>query len=309
MQQQIDHLYASLEAEDPLAISAALKNIQVKVSAHYFDFIQNKNIIRLSLKHSIYAGDMINSFQYYFEAVEPIIFNGFNFVDYSLPAYHDVIGFDIMPVFFPSLAEPISTTEQYLNFAKISPGSTVIDLGAYSGLTSIIFKERAGSTGRVIAVDADKQNIVAIQKNLSLYQRITGRGIELYHRAIWNNNKGLSFSSEGNMGSSASEIVGFGRGENDVIASITLSKLAEISDIETIDFIKCDVEGAEAVIFQDDIFFQKFNPRIIIETHWTPSGETTNKCISDLGKYGYSCKRIEQYGVVLPLLECYPREH
>jgi len=53
MQQQIDHLYASLQAEHPLAISAALKDIQVKVSAHYFDFIKNKNIIRLSLKHSV----------------------------------------------------------------------------------------------------------------------------------------------------------------------------------------------------------------------------------------------------------------
>jgi hypothetical protein len=76
--------------------------------------------------------------------------------------------------------------------------------------------------------------------------------------------------------------------------------------LETIDFIKCDVEGAEAVIFEDELFFKTFKPRIIVEVHFVKNKETTDKVISDLKKYGYTFKKIHQTGVTLPLLECYP---
>jgi FkbM family methyltransferase len=211
-----------------------------------------------------------------------------------------------MPVYFPSLAEPVITTQQYLDFANLQEGSAVIDLGAYSGLTSIIFKEAVKASGTVIAVEADAQNIIGIQKNLSLYKKITNNPIELIYGAVWSHNNGLNFSSEGNMGSSASEIVGNGRGYNLTVESYTLSKIAAISKLEQINFIKCDVEGAENVIFEDKNFFSKFRPRIIIETHFINGIETTGKCIEDLESLGYRCRRIIQKGVQLPLLECHP---
>lgn len=182
----------------------------------------------------------------------------------------------------------------------------MIDLGAYSGLTSILFKEKVGSLGRVIALDADKQNIEACNKNFSLYKKLTSNNIDLVFGAIWNHCNGLSFSSEGNMGSSAVEIVG-NRGQTEQVRSFTLSKIAKYANLDYIDFIKCDIEGAEAVIFEDGDFFNSYRPRIIIETHLVSGEETTEKCIRDLSKYGYICKRIIQEGVGLPLLECYPK--
>jgi FkbM family methyltransferase len=307
MLEQIDQLYQTLDPQDPLFILATKNNIQIKVSSHYLDFIKGKKIIRTAIRHLIYSGDMVNSFDYYFGAVKPIKFSQFSLVDYSLPKYHDVLGFELMPVFFTSLAEPVITTEQYLNFANLKTGSTVLDLGAYSGLTSIIFKEQVGSQGRVIALDADQENITAIEKNLALYNKITGNKVDLFQGAIWKHNNGLSFSTEGNMGSSASEIVGLNRGAINQVRSFTLSALAESAKLHSVDFIKCDVEGAEAAIFEDTVFFEKYNPKIIIETHLVNNIETTEKCIGDLQKFGYTCKRINQTGVPLPLIECYPK--
>ena len=46
-----------------------------------------------------------------------------------------------MPVFFNSLSEPIVTAKQYNDFANLSEESIAIDLGAYSGLTSILMDQ------------------------------------------------------------------------------------------------------------------------------------------------------------------------
>ncbi len=301
---QNDQLYPYLD--HPLQKSAAEKGIQIKMAAHYLDFVQQDKIVRISLKHFVYGPDIISSYAYYFGAVESVTFNSYKLVDYSAPKYHDVAGFDLMPVYFPSFAEPIHTTRQYLEFAQIKPGDAVIDLGAYSGLTSILFKELTGKSGRVVAVDADEQNIFAIRKNFEMYKTITRNEIDLFRGAIWNHNDGLDFSSEGNMGSAASETVGRNRGNNMPVRSFTLSSLADMAKLDAVDFIKCDVEGAEAVIFGDRKFFERFLPRIIVETHVVGNQETTEKCVADLERCGYVCKRVKQPEVTLPLIECYP---
>jgi FkbM family methyltransferase len=51
------------------------------------------------------------------------------------------------------------------------------------------------------------------------------------------------------MGSSAASIVGNNRGLVSKVASFTLSSIANKFKLQRVDFIKCDVEGAEKVIF------------------------------------------------------------
>jgi FkbM family methyltransferase len=211
-----------------------------------------------------------------------------------------------MPVVFSSFCEPLVTANQYLDFANLKPGNTVFDLGAYSGLTSIVFAEIVGNLGKVVAVDADSENMKTIEENTKLYRTITGNSIDSIFGAVWNHCDGLSFSTEGNMGSSASEIVGENRGSVDMIKSFTLNELCQMGKITSVDFVKCDIEGAEAVIFEDETFFRNHKPRIIIETHFKDGIPTTDKCISDLTKFGYKCRKIVQTGVRFPLIECYP---
>lgn len=250
---------------------------------------------------------MINNFGYYFDAVRSERRDGAEVVDYSQPRYHDVIGFDRFPIFLPSICEPVITANQYLEFADLKSGQVVVDLGAYSGLTSILFKEVVGEGGKVVAVDADKQNFAAIDLNLGNYFERTGQKIASLYGAVWNHNRGLEFSSEGCMGSSASSIVGDKRGEIIRVPSYSLSEVAEKFELGTIDFLKVDIEGAEAVIFEDEKFFEKFRPKIIVEPHIVDAVETTGKCVRDLSRYGYECKRVAQVGSDLPLLECLPK--
>ncbi len=109
------------------------------------------------------------------------------------------------------------------------------------------------------------------------------------------------------MGASAAAIVGSkSRGSVKLVPSFTLSRIAEMSALDTIDFIKCDVEGAERVVFNDGDFFKRYKPRLIVETHRIGESTTTAKCISDLTSYGYTCEEVVQTGgSATPLLACY----
>ena len=299
-------LIRNLRIKQSLIKKAGERGIRIRFHLTYADFNKERRTIRISADHLIYGADIIDSYDYYFSAVEPIEHFETSLVDYSTPRYHDVVGYDKHPIFFPSFAEPLVTTQQYIEFSNLKLGSIAIDLGAYSGLTSIIFKETVGPGGVVIAVDADKNNLLALDKNLSSYHKVTDNSIASLYGAVWIHNNGLAFSSEGNMGSSAADIVGNTRGRIDGVPSFTLLSIADKFDLDRVDFIKCDVEGAEAVIFEDANFFAKYKPRIIIETHMVGGKETTDKCMSDLKNYGYEFKRIHQTGVSLPLIECYP---
>lgn len=126
----------------------------------------------------------------------------------------------------PSLTQPISTNIQYLEFAKLKEGHVVIDLGAYAGLSSIMFKEVMGNSEVVIAVEADSKNLVSLKNNIRRYFEKTGNKIEHVESAIWSHSNGIIFTSDGNMGSSATEILGNSRGTSILVPTKTLSDLS-----------------------------------------------------------------------------------
>jgi FkbM family methyltransferase len=299
-------IYSSIFSNSIIVANAKNNNINVKFYKSSIDFQSQNKIIRINNKHIVYSMDIVNSFDYYYNSVVSVDdFNGNFLVDFSTPKFHEVVGFTSQPIIFPSLAEPLVTTIQYLDFADLQMDSVVIDLGAYSGLTSILFKQKCGN-GEVIAVDADERNLMCISKNLKLFNTISGLEIKLLNGAVWNHNEGLFFSNEGNMGSSAVSIIGERIVDSKkFVNSYKLIDIVNKFGLKKVDFIKCDVEGAEAVIFNDDEFFNKFKPRIIVEPHFVDGQITTSKVEDTLRNYGYKFNLIEQHGVALPLLHCY----
>jgi FkbM family methyltransferase len=258
---------------------------------------QGGRTIKISDGNRIYAGDIIASFDYYFKAVEP---TEPNFVDYSEPREHIVPGFG--PAWFPSLAEPLQTAQQYLDFAQLKEGQTVLDLGAYAGLTSILFKRAVGAAGTVVAVEPDDQNMDCARKNIG-----DRYDIQLTDLAVWSSNGVMNFSSERCMGSTMAHFVANWRGITIPVRTGTLSDLANQHDLFRIDFIKCDIEGAETEIFKDRAFFKKFRPKIIIEPHEIHGKLNSDVVIEHLEAINYDAKLVSQIGVKLPLIEALPR--
>ena len=89
------------------------------------------------------------------------------------------------------------------------------------------------------------------------------------------------------------------------VPMVSLSDIVKKYNLKRVDFIKCDIEGAETLVFKDEEFFRNFHPRIIVEPHYLVNGNlSSSEVLRDLSKYGYRIKEIKQYGVDLPLLEC-----
>ena len=271
------------------------------------EIAHGNRVVRISASHLIYAIDVVKDFNFYFSAVEPYLYRGKSLVDYSFPRFHKVVGFDAHPVMFASFAEPLATVDEYLRLAGLAPGMSVIDLGAYSGLSAILFKQVVGSSGRVVAVEADEQNAICVKENLSLFKKVTGLDIDLSVGAVWEHDDGLEFSAEGNMGASAISLVGSGRGLRRQVPSFTLSSIVARHGLKAVDFVKCDIEGAESVIFSDAAFFARFKPHIVIEAHRVNGVMTTTSCVSALQAHGYVCTEVAQPGVDLPLIDCRPK--
>lgn len=289
-----------------LAHAAAKHGIKVNAGGGIISFVRGDQVVRIGREHLLYGFDVANSFDYYFGAVEPVSYFGQKIVDYSLPRYHDVLGYDRHPIYFPSFSEPYVTTQQYVDFGQLGPGANVIDLGAYSALTSLVFKDIVGAEGTVIAVDADLNNLAAVEKNVANYKSLTGLTVEVLYGAVWRDDAGLEFSAEGNMGSSVATIVGSGRGALIRVPSFRLSDIADKFGLTHVDLIKADIEGAETVIFEDARFFERFSPKIVVEPHYVDGRDTSVKVIADLKQHGYECRAVPQFGSVTPLLECTP---
>lgn len=276
--------------------------LSAKTYGELIEIRRGRKVVRLARRHILYAFDVISSFDYYFDSIKPAQVGADQVVDYSHPSYHEVFEYDRHPILFPSLSEPFVTTRQYIELGEIKPGDVAIDLGAYSGLSAIAFKDVVGETGRVIAVEADKQNLAAVEANFKLYQAITGQNVELVYGAVWRDDSGLTFSTEGSMGSSAADIVGQGRGETVQVPSFTLGSLADRLGLAKVDFIKADIEGGEAFIFDDKAFFDRFAPKIVMEPHVVGGELSSGKVARDLQQFGYTHREVPQLGSDIPLL-------
>jgi FkbM family methyltransferase len=261
----------------------------------------------------VYIVDIIEFFDYYFDSAESIRvkINGSwrDLVDFSTPRFQKIVGFPDFPLMCPSLTEPFITTQQYLDFAQLSPGQVAIDLGSYSCLTSIAFSKAVGPSGHVIAIEPDPANFGSCQTNLAQHARSNGlSNITLVNAAVSDREGTLRFSAEGTMGSSAVDVIGKFRGNVIDVQCLSLQAIAEAHGLTRVDFVKMDIEGfEERVIAGAEAFFAKFRPRIIVEPHLVNGVLSDKNVMAVLARFGYECATLQQFGVDTPLITAQPR--
>lgn len=268
--------------------------------------VRDNKIIAINPNLSVYQNDIERDFDYYFNAIVPKNDYQYLIADYSKPNYHNIVGFNLFPIMCSSLPDTYATILQYNSFAQLSENMIVLDLGAYSALSSIVFALSVGKNGKVISVEPDTLNYSCCLQNIDRFNSETKYyNIQLINGAIWHQSKNLYFSGEGCLGSHVIDHTYQNRLKLENIKGFTLYDLTK--DLERLDFIKCDVEGAEKNIFTDDAFFDKFRPKIVIEPHFINGKLCIDDCINALKKYNYKILTIEQHGVSnIPLLECSP---
>lgn len=152
------------------------------------------------------------------------------------------------------------------------PLGTVIDLGANAGLFSCAV---LGKAERVISVEAVAENYQHTRRNVMLnggnpddvlhvaVAARSGETLTLFHNA---RNSGGHSVDQGWSGQDAAA------DDQETVESISLADLLTKSGCDTVDLLKCDIEGSEyeAFLATDPAILKRIQ-RIVMEVHISPS--------------------------------------
>jgi FkbM family methyltransferase len=144
------------------------------------------------------------------------------------------------------------------------PGDVVIDGGACLGDTSLYFAQLAGEDGRVVAVEFEPGNLELLSQNLALNPALAER-VSVHRTALWDAaGERLAFRSFG----PASALVADGE---ETTTTETIDGLVARGDVDRVDFIKLDIEGAELQALRGAReTLTRFRPRLAIAAYHKP---------------------------------------
>jgi len=138
----------------------------------------------------------------------------------------------------------------------VERGGVVVDLGANIGITSLFLADLY-EPSRLICVEPSTDNCALLRKNLSGLRQ----NVDIVHGAISNETGLVTFDN-------TAETWG-GRISNsgERVPSLTMMDLVEHYNLERIDILKIDIEGAERLLFQSNLNWLKRVNNIAIEIH------------------------------------------
>lgn len=150
----------------------------------------------------------------------------------------------------------------------------VVDLGANLGLTSAHYAER-WPDARVISVEPQPYLAGVAAELLASY----GARCTVVQAAIWTEDGTISFSVEPGVEFGGHVVPG---GADDRVPAVSLNSL--LRECPRVDFLKMDIEGAEASVLRTHTEWTRRVERISVECH---GDYTVERCMNDLVRLGY----------------------
>ena len=144
-------------------------------------------------------------------------------------------------------------------------GDTVMDLGGCWGDTALYFANCVGNDGKVFSFEFIPSNISIFKQNLAL-NPILQRVVNLIDRPVWHESDLEVFYTDLGPGS----WVSFDRPEafDGRVETISIDDAVQQNDINKVDFIKMDIEGAEPEALKGAVrTIEKFRPKLAISIY------------------------------------------
>ena len=196
------------------------------------------------------------------------------------------------PIYVRNKTSDVATFEQVflrgdyaIRGLPVENSSVIIDCGANCGMAAVFFANKYPGT-RLFAIEPEFSNFEVLKKNVQNYPNITA-----IHAAIWNRNCKIQVvdAGNGNWGFSTRELLdGQYPNKNEFADAVSLDFLLEKFNIEKIDLLKIDIEGAEKELFQNN--YEKWLPAtkvMIIELHDHFKEGTAKTFFDALANYNY----------------------
>ena len=147
---------------------------------------------------------------------------------------------------------------------RLRPDSVFLDIGANVGYYSLLVRAKLGRSGRVLAFEPNPKMVARLRANIELS---SAPGIEIFALALSNDSGRATLFSPGLGNQGEASLVNQGWGEYEQY-DVPVRRLDDClpPDLERIDLIKIDVEGAEALVFEGaKRTIMRFGPSILLE--------------------------------------------
>ncbi len=184
--------------------------------------------------------------------------------------------------------------EKILYLNQVKKGQTVFDIGANVGNFTILFSNIVGKQGKVFSFEAVPKTFEYLSRNV---ESLKIHNVILENLAIGDKQGNFNIYTPGNdSGQSSLMIHNKGSWKNSDIqkvtcSMVTLDKYIKKNNIERLDFIKCDIEGAELLALKGMTqILNRHRPKLLLEVNdkWTKSfGYTSHDLIVFLKEVGY----------------------
>ncbi len=148
---------------------------------------------------------------------------------------------------------------EWIKANGIRPGDVVVDCGANHGFSTTLFAKWTGPQGKVYAFEPFSHNMGILKKNLRL-NGITN--VVCQHSAVGSQSGSVAISATQPNAAVVSNLKGTRRTEQ-----VALVALDDILAVESIGFLKVDVEGYELEVLRGARRILASRPRLDLELH------------------------------------------
>ena len=165
----------------------------------------------------------------------------------------------------------------YERFFTVEIGDTVIDVGAHRGTFTLPASEKAGL---IIAIEPSSENAEYLRNR-------NKENVVVIQKAVWNENisKELCLTLRDDM----YNLISQGCKTHEPIEAETLDDIISSLEINHIDFIKMDIEGAELEALEGMKYTLSITDKIAIASYHIRDGEPTyNRVMSILRDNGFN---------------------
>lgn len=148
---------------------------------------------------------------------------------------------------------------------ELDDGDVVIDAGGCWGDTALYFANKVGANGMVYTCEFVPGNIGILEKNMDLNQNLSKR-IELIRNPLWDKSGDILYYSDNGPGSTVNSQK---MPEQDLsVLTVSIDDLVEKKNLNKVNFIKMDIEGAELNALKGAInTIIKFKPKLAISIY------------------------------------------
>ncbi|MDX1439866.1 MAG: FkbM family methyltransferase [Rubricoccaceae bacterium] len=172
----------------------------------------------------------------------------------------------------------------------LRPDQVVIDAGAHIGYFTILAAAKVGPNGRVLAIEPSPLNLSRLKRNLELSE--IGGCTTICPVAVGERQGTVTLYSDGNSGGTEFSLYSVRHGGQSAgnVEVRSLDELCIEHNVDTVDFIKIDVEGAElaTLVGAQQVMARSPRLKIVVELHpWVVAPEEVCRFLAASGFFLY----------------------